>query len=247
MVYTQESWSRDDSLEYLSRHVNLILLLPPYNEQLVVDFAPVKPIAERSTHILEENTIVAMYMNNRAVELLAQHQYDRAYWWVRASLRQDPQFGDAINTLAVVYRAAGRPAEAERALDAVLATEPDNIVALNNLASLLRTQGRNAEAAVLAKRVQDLRPVPPFHNYDLGLIALKQGRFDQARNYFQKEMRRDARYDKFHASLAMAYLGLGDMARARAQMAIAVDNSTTAADRAMYSRMLDKLKSGQQP
>ena len=247
MAYTQESWSRDQSLEYLSRHVNLILLLPPYDDQLLVDFAPVRANAELRTRILEENTIVAMYMNNHAVELLAQRQVDRAYWWVRAAILQDPEFHDAINTLAVVYRARGRPVEAERALGALLAVEPDNIIALDNLERVLREQDRDAEAAIVARRLQALRPVPPFHNYDLGLAALKQGRYDQARNFFQKERRRDARYDKFHASLAMAYFGLGDMARARAQMAIAVDNSTTAADRAMYSRMLEKLRSGQQP
>ena len=47
---------------------------------------------------------------------------------------------------------------------------------------------------------------------------------------FLKEMRRDANYDKFHASLALAYYGLGDLANAQAQMAIAHAASTTAAD-----------------
>ena len=246
-VYTIESWTRDEQLNYLNRHVNLVLLLPPYDDQLLVDFVPVKAYAQQRTRIVTEASIVAMYMNNRAVELLAQGQLDRAYWWARAAIVQDPDYLDAVNTLAVIYRTRGRPVEAERALGAVLAIEPDNIVALDNLVRVLREQGRGAEAEIVAARVQDLRPVPPFHNYDLGLAALKEGRYLQAKHLFQKEMRRDARYDKFHASLALALYGLGDLARARAQMAIAVDNSTSAADRALYSKMLDKLKSGQQP
>jgi Tfp pilus assembly protein PilF len=246
-VYTLEAWSRDDDLEYLTRHVNLILLLPPYDDQMLVDFAPVPPNTQQRVRVLEEGTVVAMYMNNHAVELLAQHQFDRAYWWAKSAIEQDSNYLDAVNTLAVIYRAHGRPVEAERALRLVLASEPDNIVALDNLVRVLHEQGRDAESAAVARRVAELRPVPPFHNYDLGLAALKQGRYDVAKTLFQKEMRRDARYDKFHASLALAYFGLGEMAKARAQMAIAVDNSTTIADRAMYSRMLERLKSGQQP
>jgi Tfp pilus assembly protein PilF len=246
-VYTQETWSRDDVLAYLNRHVSLLLLQPPTDDEVLVDFAPPGPEVERRFRVVEEHSIVAMYMNNRAVELLAQGAFDRAYWWARAAIEQDPQFLDSLNTLAVVYRARGHFVEAERTLRALLALEPDNIVALDNLVPVLREQGRKAEADELARHVQELRPVPPFQSYDLGMEALREGRFEQARSLFQKEMRRDARYDRFHASLALAYYGLGDLARAQAEMAIAMDNSTTAADRAMYARMLEKLKAGKHP
>jgi len=112
---------------------------------------------------------------------------------------------------------------------------------------VLREQGREKEAVAVERQLKEIRPVPPFQSYDLGLAALKQGRYALARSLFQKEMRRDARYDKFHASLALAYFGLGDMDKARAQMAIAVENSTTAADRALYSGMLARIAAGQQP
>ena len=45
----------------------------------------------------------------------------------------------------------------------------------------------------------------------------------------------------------VAFYGLGKLDKAQAEMAIAIDNSTTAADRAMYSHMLDKLRAGQHP
>jgi Tfp pilus assembly protein PilF len=246
-VYTLDSWSRDDVLAYLNQHVNLLLLMPPSKDQVLVDFAPAAPDAPQRLRQLDERTILAMYMNNRAVELLAQRELDRAYWWARAAIAQDPAFLDAVNTLAVLYRARERPDRAERALRFLLAIEPDNVVALDNLAPVLREQGREAEANAVARRVQELRPVPPFQYYDQGMAALKQGRYEQARSLFLKEMRRDARYDKFHASLALAYVGLGELDKATEQMAIAVDNSTTAADRELYSRMLAKLRAGQPP
>jgi Tfp pilus assembly protein PilF len=246
-VYTQESWSRDEVLSYLNRHVSLLLLQPPGDDAVLVDFEPAATGDKRRFRIVQTPTIIAMYMNNRAVELLAQGEFDRAYWWARAAIAQDPGFVDPVNTLAVVYRARGHYPEAERTLRKLLEGEPDNIVALENLVPVLRDQGRDAEAQALAKRLQELRPLAPFQSYDLGMEALRQGQYERARGLFQKELRRDARYDKFHASLALAYYGLGEMDKAREQMAIAVDNSSTAADRAMYSRMLDKLKAGQHP
>jgi tetratricopeptide (TPR) repeat protein len=249
LVYSQQSWSRDEELSYLNQHVNLVLLHPPAKDQMLVDFAPL-PEEEQNglrLRVVGEDTIVAMFMNNRAVELLAQHQFDRAYWWARAAIGRDPGFLDAVNTLAVLYRSRSRPEEAESALRVLLATEPDNIVALDNLEPVLRQLGREREADRVAQRVKELRPVPPFRSYDEGMAALGQGRYEQARKLFEKEMRRDARYDKFHAALALAWFGLGEPEKAQAQMEIAVRNSTTAADRELYSGMLDKLRAGQRP
>ena len=249
LVFSQQSWRRDEELSYLNQHVNLVLLHPPAKDQMVVDFAPPPEEDSKSLRfrVVGEDTIVAMFMNNRAVELLARHEFDRAYWWARAAIRRDGGYLDAVNTLAVLYRSRNRPDEAERLLDFLLAIEPDNIVALENLESVLRETGRDGEADRLALRVKQLRPVPPFRSYDAGMVALGEGRYAQARDLFEKEIRRDARYDKFHAALALAWYGLGELEKAQAQMEIAVRNAATAADRELYSRMLDKLRAGQRP
>jgi Tfp pilus assembly protein PilF len=254
-VYTQETWSRGAGLDYLNGHVNLILVAPYLPERggpvgpggLQIDFIPVdKPELQR-VRVLEEKSIVAMYMNNRAVELLAQREFDRAYWWAKAAIAQDPAFLGASNTLAVVYKARGHLPESERVLRWLLALEPNNIVALDNLVRVLEAEGRAADAAPLAARLKALRPIPPFHFYDLGMDALAAGDYPRAKEMFLREMRRDARYDRFHASLALADYGLGDLADAQAQMAIAVQNSTTGADRQSYARMLARLRAGQHP
>jgi Tfp pilus assembly protein PilF len=244
-----KSWSRDDSLLYLNSHVNIVLLMPAamHVTDMVIDFMPTTAIQLRRTRVLEEATILSMYMNNRAVELLAQQEIDRAYWWARAAMRQDPRSLDPVNTLAVIYNARGHPAEAEHALRWLLAQEPDNVVALDNLVIALRGQGREAEAQAVARQLAELRPVPPFYYFDRGQAALKDGEYQAAKKLFLKEMRRDAHYDKLHAALALAHYGLGELAKARAQMAIAVDNSTTAADRALYSKMLGRLTLGEHP
>jgi len=248
-IYTHETWTRGEGLEYLNGHVNVALLNPHWRAagELLIDFVPVPKTERRHSIVLEEKTVIAMYMNNRAVELLANGDLDRAYWWAKAALQQDEQLLDAANTLAVVYRVRGRLQESERALRWVLVSEPDSIVALDNMVRVLRDQGRDSEADALDARLRELRPIAPFHFYDLGMEALKQGDFAQARDMFLKEMRRDANYDLIHAALALAYYGLGNKADAQAQLAIAVENSTTFDDRAMYSRMLTRLRKGESP
>jgi Tfp pilus assembly protein PilF len=248
-IQSWKHWSRDGELEYLSTHVNLVLLPPnnPHGDGVPVDFMPPDPNTIQHVYVIDETRIVAMYMNNRAVELLASGEVDRAYWWAKAAIGHDSGYYDAVNTLAIVYRARGRLQADEQTLRWLLAREPDNIVALQNLASVLRAQGRTTEASEVARRVRELMPVPPFHYYDLGLAALQQGNYRAAKDLFQKELRRDGRYDKFHASLALAHYGLGELGKAKAQMAIALENSSTSADRETYTRMLARLRAGEHP
>jgi Tfp pilus assembly protein PilF len=248
-IDTWKSWSRDDTLRYVNSHVNIVLLTTTslHKDDMVIDFLPVTANQASRVRVVDEASLVAMYMNNRAVELMAQHEFDRAYWWVRAAMRQDPDSLDAVNTLAVLYNQHGNPLQAEHALRWLLAQEPDNLIALDNLAISLHLQGRDREAQEVTERVAQLRPVPPFYYFDLGEAALKDGKYLAAKKMFLKEMRRDAHYDKFHASLALAHYGLGELDKAQAQMAMAVDNSTTAADRALYSRMLARLRMGERP
>jgi Tfp pilus assembly protein PilF len=248
-IHTWKAWSRDEELEYVNTHVNLVLLPPndPHGEGVLVDFMPPAPNTIQHTDVVDEARIVSMYMNNRAAELLAKGEVDRAYWWAKAAIAHDPGFLEAVNTLAVIYKARGRLQSDEQALRWMLAQEPGNIVALQNLALVLQSQGRDAEASAVSRQVAELMPIPPFQSYDLGLEALRQGNYQAAKQLFQKEMRRDAHYDKFHASLALAHYGLGELNKAQAQMAIALQNSTTSADRAEYTRMLAHLRAGEHP
>lgn len=248
-IHTWKSWSRGERLDYVNTHVNLVLLPPnePHGDGVLVDFLPPEPNVVQHTDVVDEKTIVSMYLNNRAVELLAQGEVDRAYWWAKAAVAHDRSFYDAVNTLAVVYKARDRLDAAEQALDWLLEREPDNIAALENLQRVLEAQGRAAEAAVVARRVAELMPVAPFHYYELGQQALQQGHFQDAKQLFQKELRRDSHYDKFHASLALAHYALGEMSKAQTQMAIALENSTTTSDRAMYAKMLQRLRAGEHP
>jgi len=251
-VFTDETWSRNGSFYLSIGHVNVVIggthVEPGYGhydiDAMIVDFLPPADVRSLRSWVIDESTIVAMYMNNRAVEAVMAGDVDDAYWWAREAVRQDPHFLGAANTLGVVYRAHGNLAEAERALDYVLALEPDNTTALANLVTLQKQRGDVAKAQQTAARLARIEPTPPFAYFERGIAAMKAGDYRLARDMFTREVDRAAYYHEFRFWLALAYLGLGQTDQARANMTIAIENSPTNGDRELYAAKLARMRAG---
>ena len=254
-VAVDEEWSRNGGLYLTSGHVNIALgqrladragMVTTASDLLVVDFLPAQDVSGRRTQTITESTVVAMYMNNRAVESLAAGRVDDAYWYAREAIVQEPRFLSAHNTLGVIYQRRGLLREAEPVFAHVLQVEPENRHALANLARLLAAQGRQGEAEVLQRRLAQIEPHPPYHFFDLGIAAMKEGRFADAKALFTREIRRAAYQHEFHFWLGVANYKLGDAKQASKHIALAVDNSTTQAHHDLYAAKLEWLKAQQQ-
>nr|WP_297523998.1 hypothetical protein [uncultured Roseateles sp.] len=249
-IYDEEQWSRVGDLQVVSSHVNIALgrrrtefrVLGNDEPSLVVDFLPGAQISRQRAMPVDERAIVAMYLNNRAAELMSQAQLDRAYWWARAAWLHDPRLLTALNTLGVIYRRHGDTALAERAFRYVLAHEPSNVQSMSNLAQALRFQGNIAEAQKYEAQLALLQPYPPFKFFDLGIAAMKAGDYAQARDLFAKEIDRSAYYHEFHFWMALANVGLGKWDVVRAELAKAQEYSVTAPQRQLYAAKLESLK-----
>ena len=245
-----EAWSRADQLYIGIGHVNLRLDEParrnslPYSDanSMIVDFLPSADARALNTTLIEEHTVIAMYLNNRAVETLTAGQLDAAYWWAREAIRTDPGLLGAYVTLGVIYRRSGHPAWAEAALGRVAAREPNNVYAMSNRVLALRDLGREPEAAALAKRLEQLDPQPPFKYFNEGLAAYRAGQLDTARRLFAKEVARAPHHHEFEYWLAVTYADLNDVERATVHLRRAKDVSTTRKDHDLYAGKLERLK-----
>lgn len=246
-VQIDDFYTRNGGLYFASGHVNLVLGPPAgrsaFNrsdrESLTVDFLPQDELRGQRTRPLEEQTIVAMFLNNRAAEALAAGRIAQAYGYARAALLQDPGFYNASNTLGVVYNRAGHSAPAEAAFRHALAGDADNVSALSNLVKLLQRQGHDAESALLAARLDRLQPVPPFHHFNLGRAAMDGGDYALARDHFLRELRMQPYQDEVHFWAAQAYWQLGQASQARRHLSQAVENS---ANRDTHDRYVAKLE-----
>ncbi|GAA5184409.1 hypothetical protein GCM10025771_38420 [Niveibacterium umoris] len=242
---------RSGSLQLSIDHVNLTLdthhpdptLQNRPVDPMTIDFLPPEDLRGLRMQPISERTVMAMFMNNRAAETLAEGQVDNAYWWARAAIQTDPDFASAYNTLGVVYRRHGNPDAAELAFNATLQREPGNTLAMSNLADALAALGRKEESQALLQRLASIDPEPPFHYFDRGMAAMQAGDYAGARDLFAHEVKRAPDYHEFHFWLGLALYHLGDLPMAQQQITLAEENSTTGNDRTRYAAKLAHLRS----
>ena len=255
-VFVDDAWARSGDIYLAIGHVNLTLghrktdeaayasrlgKKPAESEGMMIDFLPPEDMRRVQTRPLTEEIVVAMYMNNRAVELLARGKTDDAYWYAREAVAQAPSFLIAYNTLGAVYRKHGDLADAEAVLRFVLSREPTNTQAMANLVIVLAESGKLDESEQLASRLAKLEPEPPFAFFNRGMAALRAGDLIAAKTSFEREIARTSDYHEFHFWLAVTLNGLGESEEAKRHLAIAMKNSTTRHDHDIYAAKLDRL------
>lgn len=248
-VLIDDEFSRAGDMYFVSGHVNVMLGRhgpPPKGDDaqwLTIDFLPQSELRGQRTVALEEPTLVAMFLNNRSAEALARGDLATAYGYARASLQRDPFFAAAANTLGVIYQRAGHLEAAERALRFVIEREPRSASAWANMTRLLRATGRTTEADAAAARLAALEPNPPFHFFELGRTALREGDAAGARDLFKRELRMQPQQHEVHFWLAQAYAALGEVPAAVRHLGLAAENSPTRQARAIYAGKLERLRS----
>jgi tetratricopeptide (TPR) repeat protein len=250
LVIGEPNWDRSGDLQIAVGHVNLTLeerrgsigSFSVTTGPMLIDFLPPRDARRLVTRPIDERTVIAMYLNNRAVESLTQGLVDNAYGWAREAVRADPELLGAYLTLGVVYRARHLSQAAEQVLQRVITREPDNVLALSNRALVLRDLGRTAEAEALVQRVAALDPDPPFSHFNAGMVAYRAGRMEEARRLFAKEVARAPYHHEFEFWLGLSHLAQGDAEQARVHLTRAMQASTTRKDHDLYAAKLDRLK-----
>lgn len=249
-VLVEQSWARQGTVYMASTHVNLALMRPTtvtttrfgYRDALVIDFVPSDDAVRLRARPLDETTLTAMYMNNRAAEALAAGRTSDAYWWAREAVLTAPSLDIALNTLGAVYQRNGDMALAERVYKEVLRLKPDSLPAMQNLVRVFGALEKPAEASELARRVARLDPYPPLYFFTRGVEAARRGEFTEARAQLRKELARNPDHHESHYWLAVASLRLGDPAAAQKELQLALGTSTSSASRTAYAAKLDHLR-----
>lgn len=255
-VQAPTTWSRYGGLQFASGHVNIVLgkRNDTFNgwrigqnlsagETLIIDFQPSDQLQGERAYPIDEKRVTAMFLNNRAAELISEQQLDLAYWYVREAILQDPWFTSALNTLGVLYQNTGHLLQAEQAYRQILASER-NVNTMHNLINLLQQEQRDGEALTLKAELARIQPVPPFHFLDQGIKAMNQADYLSAKRFFLKELERDPHYHELHFWLAMAHLKLNELAQAKEQLERAKEESLTSQQASIYSAKLARLQAG---
>ena len=248
-VLMEDVWTRDGDLLLANQHVNLSLSSRIVNRRpgegefsLAVDFLPPEDLFRQVRSEIDQNTVVAMFNNNRAAEHLVAREFDDAYWSARAAVLADPGFVPAYNTLGVIYMRHGQLPEAERAFAYARTMEPENPQILSNLVLVYRDEGRSEIADRLAEQLRRIEPVPPYHYYLLALDAIRSGDYPKAHRLLERELKRGPYNHEVDFALAAVSAALGDVKEARRYLVMARDNSTTQRSRELYTAKLEGLR-----
>lgn len=249
-----EYYSRQGSLTLQAGHVNLVLAprqsrwhqnginYMQDGDALRIDFLPPELLRGQRSVPISEQRVLAMFMNNRAVESLQTAPLAQAYAWVREALRLDPGFWTAYNTLGVIYQRAGHPQQAAAAFEQVLAQDPRNLPAMVNLAPVLRTLGRHDEADHWTAMRQALRPHAPFHFLGLAEGALARGDLAQARDLLDREEAVTGETHELYFLRARLLMAMGREGPAEHALQRAMETSETQRQRQVYAGKLERLR-----
>lgn len=248
-VDVDENWGHEGELLMFAGHVNIRLgpgALTNHHgdltgESVLVDFLPSADLRRQKSAPIDEAMVLAMFMNNKAVEALADGKVDDAYAWVREAIRKEPKLVDAYNTLGVIHQRHGQADRAEVAFRFATELAPTNAHALRNLVALLKEQHREREAIAVSKQLEQLERTP-FAEYALGQRAVRDGDLTKARSHFERALRNGGDAHELHFALAQVLVKQGDLAGAAKQLELAQQSSGTSGLQALYQRKLEHLR-----
>ena len=251
VVIGATDWNQSDNFFLSIGHVNIVLDDIPSEFELktwtagpvVIDFLTPEKAAMLQTQTIEENTVLAMYLNNRAVETLMQGKVNEAYWFAKAALQEDTRFYNAYLSLAIIYRTVHHPELAEMVLERVAEYDPNDANLLTDQELVLKDLGRDAEAKDVAQRLAILEQDKPWGLYFRAQTEFKAGHYDNAKRLYQQEIKRDPEHHEFEYGLALTYLKLKDTQNAVIHLERAIELCTTTHPRDLYQLELDRIKS----
>lgn len=143
---------------------------------------------------------------------------------------------------ALYHMRAGDLDSAEREARRALEHDELSSGAIYNSAVVLAARGLTDEAEQLHRRALDVAPDNAEAAADLGAMLSRRGRFDQAAMILEQALRHRPDSESCWNNLVVAYMGLGDLARASETAARAVENGVTL--EAALLREIERLERG---
>ena len=120
--------------------------------------------------------------------------------------------------LGHLYRIKGEFAKSVAFFEQALELLPDDVPTLVWLAEVHLAESRPEAAEPLLDRVLALQPDSVAGRFGLGRAALARQDYSRAVQHFEKALALDERATSVHYPLAMAYRGLGELAKAEAHL-----------------------------
>jgi len=162
--------------------------------------------------------------------LAARRSWDKAIWCVEEAIRIEPKYWPAHRCLADLKAATGHPDAAMRTYRWLLQQSAVDVSVALSYAQLLVSAECADEAQAVLRHVLEQDPVNAEAHFQVGLIAMAQGHFQQAALAFQLVRRLDRTHEQCDRALAEALLRLGQIGDAKRLLSLAAKRLRDAGD-----------------
>lgn len=194
-------------------------------------------------HRVSDDYAMAQFLNNRAMELLFDKDWQGSFRYLRAALELEPKQAFLWGNLGSLYRRAEHYREAELAFLKSLEMDPRNLLAMSNLSRLYRQLGRESEAETFSAKVVNHRRKNPYYRYYLAQTALDQRQFELAQTHIEAAIGAYDKDHRFYFLAATVSSAQGDMDRAQKYLKRATALTKNPTQKERYSNKLEALAS----
>ena len=239
-----------DKLAITSDHVRSFLYLKDEQKQkgyfnptnrIVIDYFPDR--YDRGGKLISESEFFAMFYRNLAADALVENNFDYAYLLLKQAVTLAPEYGPAINMLAVLSRKQGYQSLAEALYQYGLEVSDEKVTLLNNYHVLLVKQGRMSEAKLIKDNILLSDDQNPYIWYLQARDAIAANDFYSAKIYLKKFLKNASYYHKAYFDLAKVHFQLGEPQQAKKAISLALTHSSSTEDKDVYLAKLNWLKS----
>ncbi len=233
------TWDKHGQIVVNAQHVNVVVFIE--GRPFEVDLAATVDRIRIGTRVVSDHRALAHYFSNKGVDSFGNGSPIRARENFKKAVRADPTCAFAWSNLAVSESTLGNLEVAEQAYQRSLELAPNRLGTLDNLVKLYEKMDRKADSSKLQKKVARYRRKNPFYHFLLGQRAFDRGAYEAAVHHFQQAVKRRSGDHSFHFQLAQALAHIGEMDKARKQLAKAEQAATQQEDQNRYSRKLELL------
>lgn len=249
-VKVPEYWVRNGQYNMLTGHVNLILTearVPNktvvYGRELLqIDFDPDVYKKSFPKRVINKNTVLAMFYNNKGAQELVEKNYALAYRYLKEATLVDPSFSSAWGNLGILYKLNEINDFAEKSYLHAIDLDSNNLTALTNLSFLLESNKEFDKARKIEKKLHDKRITNPYYHALLADEAFFRGENEKAIKHYKRAIRMDNKVHEFYFGIAKVYYALNEIKRAESAMNKALAYNRTSAIESQYLAKLNFLK-----
>ncbi|MFT4940237.1 MAG: Flp pilus assembly protein TadD [Paraglaciecola sp.] len=248
VVNTAPIYRRYQNLTTLSSHVRTVLYDPQNGvkdgffsfAKLYIDYFPQQ--GDVLGKVISKADFTSMFYQNLAGEALVKQHYSQAYSMLTQALSLSQTNPATLNSLAVLFKQANNPAEAEHIYQFAMENALQSVNTIANYIVLLEVEGRTDEAKHWRAKVELVDDHNPYRWIDLGDREYTRSNFHQAATYYRRAANVAPYLHESYFGLAKSYYQLGDGKKAQNAMEKALALSYVPEEKSLYQAKLMLLE-----